>query len=257
MVEYDEKLARLTERGYLMPEIAYQRSRTMLALNLQAGEHVLDAGCGMGLMSQDIALAVGPTGRVVGIDNSQPMLELARNRCRDLPQIEFKSDSVEQLGDKSNSFDAAVCGQLLLYLPDVPKALAEFYRVLKPSGRIAIIETDWRSVLLNTNNEALKDRLFADWEASIPSPHLPGRLRGLLLEAGFSAVKIEAIPIINTCYLDNNYSTSMVHYMLDSQLSAETVLPDQADKFLEDLKKRSVENDYFFCVNRFLFTAVK
>lgn len=257
MVEYDEQLARLTERGYLMPEIAYQRSRTMATLNLQAGESVLDVGCGMGLMTQDLALAVGSGGQVVGVDNSEPMLRLARERCGDLPQVELRSGSVDQLTDPDNSFDAIVCAQLLLYLPDVPKVLAELRRVLKPGGRIAVVETDWRQVLFNSSDDLFIKRLLKDWEASVPSPHLPGKLRKLLLRVGFAAVTIEAIPIINTCYLADNYSTSFVDYMLSSQLETENITQAQADDYVTDLQMRSENNDYFFCVNRFLFSAIK
>ncbi len=257
MVEYDEHLARLTERGYLMPEIAFQRSRTMTALNLQAGQHVLDVGCGMGLMTQDLALAVGTSGRVIGVDNSEPMLKLARKRCHDLPQVKLRAGSVDKLADEDNSYDAAVCAQLLLYLDDVPEVLSELHRVLKPGGRIAVVETDWRHVLFNTHDDQFTQRLFADWEASVPSPHLPMQLRKLLLESGFAAVSVEAIPIINTCYLADNYSTGMVEYMLRSQLEAGSITQAKADAYVADLQMRSENNDYFFCINRFLFSAIK
>ncbi|MEM7336964.1 MAG: methyltransferase domain-containing protein, partial [Chloroflexota bacterium] len=176
MIEYDEQLSKETERGYLMPEIVNQRSRTMEALQLRAGEHVLDVGCGMGLLARDLALAVGENGRILGIDNSPSMIRLAKKRCVDFPQIELKEASVTQLSEPDNSFDVITCAQLLLYLPNVVQAIAEMHRVLKKGGRIAIVETDWRGVVFNTMDEALTRSLFEAWEASVPSPHLPGQL---------------------------------------------------------------------------------
>lgn len=257
MVEYDEQLALETERSYLMPEIANQRARTLAALQLQAGEKVLDVGCGMGLLTREMALAVGAKGQVVGIDNSEPMITLAQHRCAAFPQITLRAQSVESLPDPDNSYDVVTCTQLLLYLPDVAATLAEMQRVLKPGGRIAVIETDWRGVVFDTMDDALTRRLFDAWEASVPSPHLPGQLRGLLQRAGFNAVKVEAIPIINTCDLADNYSMGMVHYMLRAGREAGTISQAIADAYVLDLKERSEAGAYFFCINRFLFTAVK
>ena len=257
MVEYNEQLALETERSYLMPEIANQRTRTLAALQLQAGEQILDVGCGMGLLSRDLALAVGRSGRVVGIDNSSPMIALAQRRCADMPQITLREQAAAPCPEVDNVYDAITCTQLLLYLPNVQDTLSELHRVLKPGGRIAIVETDWRGVIFNTQDDALTRRLFASWESSVPSPHLPGRLRGLLYGVGFSNVRVEAIPIINTCYLPDNYSVGMVDYMLRTELEAGTISQAAADTYVADLKQRSDAGEYFFCVNRFLFTAVK
>ena len=256
-IEYDAQLAADTERSYLMPEIVLQRSQTLAALHLQAGDEVLDVGCGMGLLTQDIALAVGPTGRVVGVDNSNDMLALAEKRCASLPQVTLKEQSASQLEEADNQYDALTCTQLLLYLPDVLATLKEMWRVLKPGGRIAIIETDWRGALFNSDDQTFVRQLFDHWEASVPSPHLPGQLRGLLLAQEFTAVSVTAIPLINTSYLPDNYSGSMAHYMTRAQLETGLITEVQADNWLAELQERSKNGRYFFCVNRFLFTAVK
>ncbi len=86
MIEYDDKAARATERSYLSPEIVRQRLRTLAVLALRAGEHVLDVGCGPGLLAHDMALQVGRSGQVAGIDKSEAMLKLARQRCAHLSQ---------------------------------------------------------------------------------------------------------------------------------------------------------------------------
>ena len=68
MIKYDSKAARDIERSYLTPEIIKQRMQTLEALALRSGERVLDAGCGTGLLVEQMALAVGDKGQVTGVD---------------------------------------------------------------------------------------------------------------------------------------------------------------------------------------------
>ena len=97
MIEYDEKAARATERSYLSPEIVRQRLCTLAVLALRAGEHGLDVGCGPGLLAHDMALQVGTSGRVAGIDKSEAMLKLARQRCAHLSQVKLSQGEAENL----------------------------------------------------------------------------------------------------------------------------------------------------------------
>ena len=86
MITYDSKAASDIERSYLTPEIARQRMQTLEALALRAGERVLDAGCGTGLLVEQMAMAVGDSGQITGVDFSQDMLDMASQRCQELAQ---------------------------------------------------------------------------------------------------------------------------------------------------------------------------
>ncbi len=257
MVEYDEKAARGIERSYITLEMAQQRIRTIEGLALRSGEHVLDAGCGTGLLAQELAMVVGPDGCVVGIDNSLDMLELATKRCKGLPQVQLKQGSVEELPEKEESFDAVTCVQVLLYLSEVSKALAELHRVLKRGGRIAVLETDWRGVVLNSSDEVLSRRMLAAWDDAVPSPNLPVQL-GLLLRAqGFTAIRVDAIPILNTSYTPGNFSVGALEWIARHAQEQGAVSAEEAAAWLVDLSRLGEEGTFFFCVNRFLFTGVK
>ncbi len=257
MVEYDEKAAREIERSYITLEVAQQRIRTIEGLALRSGEQVLDAGCGTGLLAQELAMAVGPDGCVVGIDNSLDMLELATKRCKGLPQVQLKQGSVEELPEKEESFDAVTCVQVLLYLSEVSKALAELHRVLKRGGRIAVLETDWRGVVLNNSDEVLSRRMLAAWDDAVPSPNLPVQL-GLLLRAqGFTAIRVDAIPILNTSYTPGNFSVGALEWIARHAQEQGAVSAEEAAAWLVDLSRLGEEGTFFFCVNRFLFTGVK
>ncbi len=257
MVEYDESEARATDRNYQTPDVTRQRLRTLEALQLKAGEHVLDVGCGTGLLVHDMATLVGPNGRVVGVDISQDMLALAERRCVEFPQVDLKRRNAEDLAEEVESFDAVACAQVLLYIPDVPTALAQIYRVLKPGGRVAIIETDWRGTVLHSFDDGLTRRILAAWDSAVSSPNLPVRLGSLLKAQGFSAIRVDAIPIVNTSWTTGNFSVRMMEQFARCAQEQDAVGDAESKSWLDDLRRKGDEGSYLFCVNRFLFSAVK
>ena len=257
MVTYDRKAAQNTERTYLTPEIIRQRSLTLEALALQAGEQVLDAGCGTGLLLEQMAYSVGDSGQVVGVDNSPDMLDMARHRCQDLSNVKLQQGSVEQLDFEAERLDLVSCTQTLLYVEQVETALGEIHRVLKPHGRVAIIETDWRGVVFNSLDESLTRRILTAWDDAVESPNLPAKLGRLLRNLNFSAIRVEAIPILNTSDSGNSFSSMMFKGFLENALKHGAITRQECDQWQQQVRELVQNNAYFFCVNRFLFTAVK
>jgi ubiquinone/menaquinone biosynthesis C-methylase UbiE len=103
---------------------------------LRPGERVLDIACGTGLVTFRAAAAVGPSGRVVGTDLSEGMIVAIRQEAaRRGVAGEFARQDAEALEFPDRSFDAALCGLGLMYVPDAQQALREMRRVLVPGGR--------------------------------------------------------------------------------------------------------------------------
>ena len=255
--EYDEAESRKTERIYMTPEIIRQRAATMEAIHLQAGERVIDVGCGPGLLTLEMALAVGEKGRVLGIDNSEPMLRLAHTRCEGLDQVRIEGGDVTRIKQENGCFDAVTCIQVLLYVAAVREALAEMRRVLRRGGRIAIMETDWSGTVLNSSNEALTRKIIGSWDLETPNPRLPAQLGPLLSGQGFDSIQVRAIPIINTSFDADGFSAQLLKQFADSAQKFGVSDESETAEWLEDLRRLGEEGAYFFCVNRFLFTAVK
>jgi hypothetical protein len=185
------------------------------------------------------------------------MLEVAKKRCSELTNIELQQGSVTQLDFADNSFDAASCIQTLLYVDQVETALSELHRVLKPGGRVAIIETDWRGVVLNSFDEVMTRKILDAWDAAVSSPNLPVKLTPLLKKLNFSAIKITPIPVLNTSYSDVNFSSGMLEYFSSYAVKNKIVTKDEATLWMTQIRNLSKTDSFFFCVNRFLFTAVK
>ena len=257
METYDKKAAELIERSYRTPEIVNQRLRTLRALALASGESVLDAGCGTGLLLEQEALSVGSGGRAEGVDFSADMLAHARRRCDGLEQVNLQQGSVESMPFEDASFDALSCTQTLLYVKDMDKALTEFYRLLRPHGRIAVIETDWSGAIINSHDQVLTRKILDSWGSSVINPNLPRRLRPLLRQFGFKALHVEAIPVLNASYADNSFSANMLHNFVSTARKQNVISETESTAWLEGIERLVEKDEYFFCVNRFLFSAVK
>ncbi len=108
-------------------------------VTLRPGDRVLDVACGTGLVSFRMAEAVGARGAVVGTDISGEMIEAARRHAtkRGLDNASFERSDAEKLPFADATFDAAVCGLGLMYVPDHIKELGEMRRLLRPGGRAA------------------------------------------------------------------------------------------------------------------------
>ena len=257
MEKFDKKAATSIDRSYQAPEIVNQRLRTLAALALTRGESVLDAGCGTGLLLEQEASAVGAGGRAEGIDSSPDMLEGAHDRCDDLPQVNLQQGSVEALPFDDASFDALSCTQTLLYVPKLGAALQEYHRVLKPGGRLAIIETDWGGAILNSHDLALTQTVFNAWDDALVNPNLPRRMAPLLRQAGFGNLRVEAIPLLNSSYTENSFSAAMLPNFARIAVRQKMISQEQSAAWLAGIEALAERDEYFFCVNRFLFTAVK
>lgn len=110
------------------------------AVNLKPGETVIDLGSGAG---NDVFIAqriVGKTGKVIGVDMTQAMIDLARENAKKLgyKNIEFRLGEIEQLPIDDNTADVVVSNCVINLVPDKLKAFQEIIRVLKPGGRVGI-----------------------------------------------------------------------------------------------------------------------
>ncbi|GAC1342624.1 MAG: hypothetical protein NVSMB27_01700 [Ktedonobacteraceae bacterium] len=139
--------------GFLMlgREQAMRRMTVDLA-QLQPGESVLDVGCGTGAVTMAAKGRVGETGRVYGIDAAPQMIAVARHKAAQHNiEIDFQVGLIERLAFPDDSFDVVLSSLMMHHLPDELKrqGLAEIARVLKPTGRLLVLDVKGRQTERN------------------------------------------------------------------------------------------------------------
>lgn len=243
---------------YASPQIVAQRRRFRDLLAVREGESGVDVGCGVGHLTCELAEDVGPGGRMTGVDASADMLAgaAARVRARRLDgRVDLREGDALSLGLPSESADFVVAVQTYSYVPDVAGAIAEAARVLRPGGRIGVLETDWDLCVYGSPDVDLMRRIF-DGRWRFEHAHLPRQLNRLFRDAGLTPASAEAFPLLETTYDAESFGAGMLAIARNAAVR-HGVDRAAADAWVADARARGAAGDWFFCLNRFMFVATK
>lgn len=126
--------------------ISFQRHKawrkdTMKRMNVQKGDSALDVCCGTADWTIALGEAVGKEGKVYGLDFSENMLSIGKDKVKLFSQIELIHGNAMELPFSDNQFDFVTIGFGLRNVPDYMQVLKEMHRVLKPGGKVVCLET--------------------------------------------------------------------------------------------------------------------
>ena len=156
------------------------------------GSKLLDVGTGSGAVALQASAWVGPDGQVTGSDVAMAMVSLARQAAAEqgITGATFHQMDAEQLDFPDASFDAVTCAFSLFQFPDMSRALAEMWRVLKPGGRLGL--SNWGLGYFGPVASLQRD-LFREFGLkpllTNPIAFRPDALQALLREAAFTGVE--------------------------------------------------------------------
>ena len=155
--------------------------------DLHAGETVLDLGSGGGADVLISARRVGPTGRAIGLDMTDEMLELARANAAEagVANVEFVKGYLEEIPLPEASVDVIISNCVINLAGDKPKVLAEAARVLRPGGRFAVSD-----VIADPDMDAATRADMAAYTGCIAGALTEEEFRAALTAAGLTDIEI-------------------------------------------------------------------
>ncbi len=233
-----------------------RRAKILDVLALTPGTRVLDVGSGPGHQAFEMASVVGPSGRVDGIDPADTAIDIARHRCTELDNVHFQVGEATKLPFSDSIFDAAMSSQTFEFVDDVPAALAEMFRVLRPGGRLLIHDTDWGTICWRSSDPGRMARIMKALEGAFADPHLPQALAERLTAAGFADVRAEPFVQLEIDY-DPLGVSAVLTESIPSYVTSNGISRDEADAWAADLLEHASRGEYFFSSTEYIFTGIR
>ncbi|HZR43214.1 MAG TPA: methyltransferase domain-containing protein [Ktedonobacteraceae bacterium] len=197
---------------------AFEREQMVRDLQLERGSFVVDAGCGPGLWTPLLASAIGPEGRILGIDISPEALVTAQRRSSNTwyrHQVQYKRAALEQLPIEYGDADVIFSANVSQYLAEPTATFAAMGPYLKQGGRLIIKDIDFGTMRFYNIDPGLQARVFQArerWEQervlhgySFEDSWVGSKLAGYLRAAGYKDVQEHAYRIVRCYPLPKNY----------------------------------------------------
>jgi ubiquinone/menaquinone biosynthesis C-methylase UbiE len=251
---YDPEMAAQQARLARTRDMVRQRRVLIGALSPKRSEAILELGAGNGALARDLVPLVGAGGRIVGIDTSDAIVALARDLC---PDAAFLLGDARHLSFQAGSFDAVVAAQLFCFLDDADGALRDVHRVLKPGGRVVVLDTDWATLVWRSRNPALMNRVMAAYTAHYRDPHVPRSLPERLARAGFTDIALDSFVILDREFGEDSYARQTANFAIPIMEGSSAFTPDDIAAWIDDLDDLARHDGFFFSLNRYVATASK
>jgi len=193
---------------------------------LRAGEVVVDLGSGAGMDVFLAARAVGPSGRVIGIDMTDAMLEKARANARagGFTNVEFRKGYIEALPLEDESVDAIISNCVINLSPEKDKVYREVYRVLRPGGRVMVSDVVLDRPLPPEVAQSIDAYIGCVGGAVVRSEYL-----ATIEKAGFQDVRVESEASFGT-------AVSLEDPIVRDTMKSLSLTPERVHEILESVK---------------------
>lgn len=245
---------RFMDTSHTQPTAQSYKQAIIEQLALREGATILDVGCGTGQDAKELARAVGPYGRVVGVDSSETMLQEARSRAAgaQLP-LEYVLADATQLPFADASFDACQASRVLAHLSAPELALAEMARVARPGARIVAADGDMDLIVVDIPDQALARKIVHAACDQMVQGWIGRQLPRLFRQAGLSNVWVEG----RLMPLDYAFFQSAFRGILQRALVTGVVSQEELVRFWSALEQAELEQRFFARVGGFVVRGQK
>jgi SAM-dependent methyltransferase len=257
MLKFDEETTKLLEIAYQGGDVTLRRRKAFDALHLAEGDTVVDVGCGNGLLTEELARAVGATGRVIGVDPSEDMRAPASARCATFPTVKIEDGLANVLPLPDGVVDKAVAVQVLEYLTDIPSAIHEAHRVLRVGGRFVAVDTGCKTLDWFSEDGDRMQRVLAAWDHHYIEARVAALWPKLTQDAGFSAIEVEPFTFCDVTLRPDGIAFMLMHLM--SRYAAENGHMTEAETkaWFDEQIELARQGRFFFSLTYYRMSAVK
>ena len=195
---FNTKGSKLQQRMAASTAGIHRRQEVFRSLEVKTGQIILDIGCGGGHLLQDLALAVGETGKVYGLDPSEAQLKTARDRCSHLTNVELLCHPANKMTLEDNLLDIATSTQTLEYVKDIDSVLIEIARVLKRDSKFVNVSILWEHFKFHGPETHVNELIHDAFKAHCYHQMLPMELKMRLDRVGFDNIKSSGLAFLIT-----------------------------------------------------------
>lgn len=255
MLQFDAETARILEDAYQWSDFTRRRRANFDALAPRPGQALLDLGCGNGLLTLDLARAVGDAGRVVGVDPSAAMLDSARGRCAGRGTVDLRQGDAGALPLEDQEVDGAVSVQVFEYIADLSGALAELARVLRPGGRLVIGDMHFGTYAWRSDDPDRMKRMQDAWDRHLVHPALPEILPQAMAGAGFEVEQVIPVTFADHVLRPDGLVRMMLILMRRYAIDNGLLPDDEARAWHDEQFALAREGRFFFSLTHYVTVA--
>jgi SAM-dependent methyltransferase len=225
------------------------------ALAPEAGEVVVDVGSGQGYLSLELVRAVGEAGEVIAVDPSPDMRRAAASQCNGLANVRILEGSATDLPLADASAARVASLQVFEYLEDIPSALAEIRRVLRPAGRLVVGDWHWDSWIWHSSEPERMAKMMRAWDHHVAERGVPARLPRMMREAGYQVETIKPLVFLDTVLRNDGVAMMLLQLMPAYALQNGLVDEHIARAWVDEQRQLAADGCFFFSLVHFVVSG--
>ncbi|MEV6417956.1 methyltransferase domain-containing protein [Kribbella sp. NPDC051718] len=245
------RLAMVLDLMAAMPSVQTLKAWALDALAPAVGEAALDVGSGTGEDVAEFLKRVGPGGRAVGVEPNGGLRTIAQERH---PGLSMVDGIASALPFDDESFDVVRCERVLQHVDDAPLAVGEMARVLRPGGRICLIDTDWATAIVHPADPDVLGRMVDFFHTESANPCSGRTLRGLLADAGLAVAGETAATWIEP---QSGAKQGFLAMMGKTSAAAGAITADEAEAFHRGIEEAADRGAFHMSLTMYAVAATK